>query len=160
MGANGPTITNPGNVWGTVANPLTSQNPEVFGRVITIRANATIVAGAAVQYVAPTATVPLSVTPLIIANANCPILFAGVSLEAAAAGEVVRIVVDGPALVNIAADTPTIGDVAKKGAANGLLATNGTIGGTQDATIVAGASLGCFLSATLGTQAWVNVGRY
>lgn len=56
------------------------------------RADAAILAGQALMFVAPTATVPISVSPMTAAiSGTDPWTFAGVALEGAAAGDMVRV---------------------------------------------------------------------
>lgn len=158
-------IHNPGNVWGEVSNPLTSQDPQQFNPVIMyIRANEVIAANQAVAFVAPTSTVPLSVEVLDVSDAFAAILFAGVALDAAsAAGKIIRVITYGPAICNTdAGDTPAVGDVATKGAADGKVTTGGTLGGTWDGSDVAGTAVGTYLSAKIGSTntAWIFVGRF
>lgn len=90
------------------------------------RANATITKGQALMTVAPTATVPLSVTPMTAAAADA--LFAGVAAEAAAAGDQVEVVVFGYTLALLeAADTPATGNVLSvPDTTTGRLATDTT----------------------------------
>lgn len=71
------------------------------------RANATIAAGEVLMFVAATATVPQSVTPMTAAGADN--LFAGVAVKAATAGNVVTFVVRGFAFVDVAAETTAFG---------------------------------------------------
>lgn len=72
-------------------------------RVATYRANAAITAGQALNFVAPTATVPISVTPMAAATADY--LFAGVALDACAAGGYVNVGIEGHMLINVGAGT-------------------------------------------------------
>lgn len=83
----------------TVGAPLST--------VDSLRANATIARGEVLMFVVPTATVPLSVTPMTAAGADN--LFAGVATKAATAGQVVDFVTDGFAFVDVAAETTAFG---------------------------------------------------
>lgn len=105
-------ITNPMGALRTTSDFIdgwdaSSENHLYFQRVISVRANAAITLGEALMFVSPTATVPLSVTPMTAAiTGSDPWSFAGAALEAAAAGDLVRVLVDGIARVRIdAADT-------------------------------------------------------
>lgn len=64
-----------------------------IGIEYTLRANAAITRGQALMFVAPTATVPLSVTPFTAAADEQ--IFAGCAAEAAAAGDQVRVIREG-----------------------------------------------------------------
>lgn len=72
-----------------------------------------------------------------------PALVAGVALHDAAAGEVVKVVEFGPAIVDIGANTVTAGMRAQR---DGVTAGNAS-GVTADATTIAGDTFGVFLSA-------------
>lgn len=81
-----------------------------YGNIVrTFRADAAIARGEVVNWVAPTTTAPLSVTPMAAATADN--LKAGVALEAAAAGEQVDICVNGYCFVDVAAETAAFGSV-------------------------------------------------
>lgn len=126
------------------------------------RANEAIAAKQAVAFVAPTATVPLSVEVLDVSDAIATLMFCGVALAAAAAGAIVPIAVFGPVVVSIDDGAPTVGDVAIKHATvDGALISGGTLGGTWDGSDVAGAGVGVWLTAEIGTSntAIVNIGR-
>ncbi len=73
------------------------------------RANAAVAQGEALMVVAPTATVPISVTPMtaVIASSH-PWRFWGVAMEAAAAGEQVRVCSSG--VVEVLADAADTAD--------------------------------------------------
>lgn len=74
------------------------------------RANAAVLRGQALNWVAPTATVPLSVTPMAAATADH--LFAGAALEDAAIGEQVQVCAAGFCEVLIdTSDTAAFGGV-------------------------------------------------
>ncbi len=95
-------LANPNGANRTVSTFVTGRDddgiPMVVGRQVVDahRADATILQGQALMYVAPTATVPLSVTPMTAAVVTSdPWRFAGVALEGAAAGDQVRYCVQG-----------------------------------------------------------------
>lgn len=125
-------ITNPSGALQTVSDYRTNVDansvPLVFGQTTdTFRANAAVAVGDALCFVTPTATVPLSVTPFPLDPTEVQMhLFAGVALNAAAAGKAVKVVRRGICLVNL---TVT--------AANGANAGAGATAGTA----VAGASV-------------------
>lgn len=75
--------------------------PEVAS--VPYRANAAVTKGQALMFVAPTTTVPISVTPMTAAGATW--LYAGVALNAAAAGGIVQVVTEGHCLINVGAGT-------------------------------------------------------
>lgn len=76
---------------------------------LTLRANAAVVRGAGVSWVNPTATVPVSVTPMPTASTDLD--FAGVAMDAAsAAGAYIRVCILGFCLVNMAAQTAAAGE--------------------------------------------------
>jgi len=75
----------------------------------TYRANAAVLKGHGVSWVNPTATVPVSVTPMPAASTDLE--FAGVAMEAAAAGAYVRVCVLGFCLVWMNAQTAAAGEV-------------------------------------------------
>lgn len=93
------------------------------GEVYTLRANATILQGEALMHVVPTATLPLSVTPMTAAADMS--LFAGVALTGAAAGELVQFVRRGYVIAfTDDSDTPAFGQVLlKPDATTGQFAT-------------------------------------
>ena len=95
-------LANPNGAHRTITTYVTGRDadgiPLVIGNqeVEPWRANAAILAGQALMFVAPTATVPMSVTPMTAAvTASDPWRFAGVALEGAAAGEQVRVLAKG-----------------------------------------------------------------
>ena len=90
-------LSNPNGAHTTISTYVTGRDadgiPQVIGRQVvdTHRADATILQGQALMYVAPSATVPLSVTPMTAAVVTSdPWRFAGVALEGAVAGENVK----------------------------------------------------------------------
>lgn len=121
--------------------------------VRTYRANEAITKKQAVAFVAPTATVPLSVEVLDVSDAAAALVFAGVALETVAAGDDITIAVSGPVVVNCDDGTPAFGEVAVKHATvDGALISGGTLGGTWDAADVAGTGVGVWLGAEIGTS--------
>jgi hypothetical protein len=111
------------------------------------RANAAITLGQVVEFVYGTATVPLSVQPM--ATASSQMRFAGVALNAAAAGEVVQVCTHGHCLVNVGATATAIDSYLLKPATT---AGVGTVASTAvDATTVTGTILGTFVGANDGT---------
>lgn len=75
--------------------------PEI--EVVQYRANAAITKGQALMFVAPTTTVPLSVTPMTAAAADR--LHAGAAMHAASAGQLVGVAINGHCMVNVGAGT-------------------------------------------------------
>jgi len=111
------------------------------------RANAAITLGQVVEFVYGTSTVPLSVQPM--ATASSQMRFAGVALNAAAAGEVVQVCTHGHCLVNVGATATAIDSYLLKPATT---AGVGTVASTAaDATTVAGTILGVFVGSNDGT---------
>jgi hypothetical protein len=107
---------------------------------MTIRANAAIVKGNVLSWVAPTATVPVSVTNMPTASGQLD--FAGIAMESATAGKYVRVAVGGFALVDVASQTVASGEYLLKPtttAGKGISASTAI-----DATTVAGTILGRF----------------
>jgi hypothetical protein len=157
-------ILNPMGAFQTVTSFLTyvdANGQEIQYERVTAqyRANDTIAAKNAVGFVAATAGVPLSVELLDVSDATAAASFAGVATESAVAGDVITIVVQGPAIVTINNGTPAFLDFAIKHATvDGCLIASPA----PDATTVAGTLLGVWLSAEIGTTdtAVVNVGRY
>lgn len=72
-------------------------------RIATYRADAAITQGQALMFVAPTTTVPISVTPMTAAAADY--LFCGAALAACAAGGYCDVVIEGHCLINVGAGT-------------------------------------------------------
>jgi hypothetical protein len=109
------------------------------------RANATIEAGQALMFVAPTATVPLSVTPMTTAIVTSdPWLFAGVAADAAAAGDQVLVIRRGVCVVqHDTSDTPAAADVlALPNATTGDFATAAAVTGLRVVGTVLGPEIG------------------
>lgn len=120
------------------------------------RANDTILATQAVGFVAATAGVPLSVELLDVSDATAAASFAGVAATGGVAGDIIDVVVNGPAIVSIDDGTPAFLNFAIKHATvDGALIASPA----PDATTVAGTLLGVFVSAEIGTTntAVVNV---
>lgn len=125
-------------------------------KVEQFRANATIVKGQALMWVAPTATVPLSVTPMTAAvSASDAWLFAGAAMESAEAGDTVAVLREGFGVVQTeTADTPAFG--------NALCLPDTTTGdfATPADSPTGGAQVGVVLGPEIGTTdtAWVYLG--
>jgi len=114
------------------------------------RADAAVKEGDAVYFVPPTSANPLSVTPTAAAT-GLSRRFAGVALNAAAAGAMVGIVpVGGIAVVRVTSAT-TLGHALNTSATPGALTTVGAV------TIAAGDTVALALTAdvTIGAQRWV-----
>jgi hypothetical protein len=119
------------------------------------RANASVTRGQLVQWVAPTATVPLSVTPM--ATASSALIFAGVALNDATAGETVQVAQHGHVLVNTGDITTSLGEYLVKPATT---AGVGTVSSTAiDATTVVGSTLGIVVGNDDGTFTPVFLNR-
>lgn len=106
-------ITNPLSAYRTVTDYRTGTDAaggdlEYPREIQQWRANATITKGQALMMVAPTATVPPSVTPMTAAiGASDAWLFVGAAMEDAAAGDTVAVLVRGYGVVKTeTADTP------------------------------------------------------
>lgn len=135
-------ITNPDGAYQTVTDFRTGQASDgsaiQYGQTecYVIRANATIARGEALSIVAPTATVPVSVTPMAAATAVH--LYLGAAQHDAVAGEPVLVVRRGFAVVRTeAADAPAAGEVLRcpdtttgRFAASGALGAGGEVAGT------------------------------
>lgn len=108
---------------------------------IVVRANAATVKGDVVSWVDPTATVPMSITPMPTASGQLD--FAGIAMEgASAAGKYIKVAVGKFALVNVAAQTSAAGEYLIKPTTT---AGKGIRSATAiDATTVAGTILGRF----------------
>lgn len=106
-------ITNPLGALDPAATLYTTTATWLSGahqRVIRVRADGVIAAGDAVAWVPPTATVPPSVEVMDVSDAK-PWLFAGIANEAAAAaGDVVEVVIEGFVLANFGSGTVTAGN--------------------------------------------------
>lgn len=115
--------------------------PHAYGCLyVTLRANAAVTRGHGLGWVDPTASVPVSVTPMAVAGTDLD--FAGVAMEAAsAAGAYIRCCILGFCLVWMNAQTPAAGEI--------LVNPTTTAGEliraadpTHDATLVAASILG------------------
>jgi hypothetical protein len=111
------------------------------------RAAAAILRGQVCEWVAPTATVPLSAQPMATASSN--LLYAGVALDNAEVGEVVKLVTHGHAIVRTGDVTTALGQyLVKPGTTAGL----GTVSATAiDAATVSGTILGVVVGNDDGT---------
>lgn len=124
------TISNPNGAFVTVSdftNPVSDTGELVVPEqeVTTYRANAAITKGQALSWVAPTTTVPVSVTPM--ASATDDRFFAGVALEAAAAGEDLLVGIEGHFQINVGATTPAASNfVIVPDATTGVFGTDAT----------------------------------
>jgi len=107
------TLSNPNGAHVTITTYVSGRDengiPQVLGNqdIESWRANAAVAQGEALMVVAPTATVPISVTPMtaVIASSH-PWRFWGIAMEDAAAGEQVRVCAQGVCEVKFdAADT-------------------------------------------------------
>lgn len=107
------------------------------------RANAAIAKGEVVMWVVPTATVPLSVTPMTAAAADN--LFAGVATAAVAAGGQAAIVRRGGCFVDVAAETTAFGTTLE---APGTTTGKAEVAAAEPtATTVVGTVIGLALAA-------------
>lgn len=114
--------------------------------VIPYRANTTIAAGDAVMFVAPTATVPLSVTPLST-TAGEAYRFVGIAKESATAGQQCDIVVAGVVQVNIGSQTVAFGDMCTSPATGAAGVPTRVAQASVAATHIIGTMIGTYLSA-------------
>ena len=120
------------------------------------RANAAVTRGQCVQWVAPTASQIISVEPM--ATASAALIFAGVALNDAAAGEVVQVAQQGHVLVNTGDVTTSLGQYLIK---PGTTAGVGTLSSTAiDATTVAGTILGIVVGNDDGVFTPVYLNRF
>lgn len=150
-------ITNPASAGVSVTDFRTGVDASGFGlslprQVDGYRANDTILATQAVAIIAPTATVPASVELLDVSDAFASLVYIGVAVDSAVAGEIVQVCTKGVCIVSIDDGAPIYGDVAIKHATvDGALISAGTAGGTWDASDVQGTACGIFLGAEIGT---------
>lgn len=120
---------------------------DIYQDVAVFRANAAISYGDCVSFVAPTTTVPLSVTPSTT-TASEQYRFVGVALEAASAGQMVQVCIRGVCEVNVGTADPVFGDIMSPVAnTTAGVATVVTAANQTAAAIIAGAAGGVFLSA-------------
>lgn len=120
--------------------------------VETFRCNATVVRGACLAFVAATPSTQLSVRHMTSAD-NSTTLFAGVALEGGVAGQTIRVVTSGHAIVfcgNISIDLGWV-LVKPAGTPGKFEATN-----TIDATTVTGTILGRALGGTDSTLTFAH----
>lgn len=113
------------------------------------RANAAIVVGQVLSWVAGTTAVPMSVTPM--ATATDALRFAGVAINAAAIGETVQVAQLGHVLVLASTGTPAFGEYLTKPAVTAGLGVNTAT--VVDATTVTGSVFGVFV----GTKTAANL---
>lgn len=108
---------------------------------ISCLANAAITAGQSVAWMAVTSSVKLQVEPWDVSDAN-PLVFAGVALEDAAAGEIVQVARIGWVLATFSdADTPAFGEAVLIGTEDGKLASTARAAGQAQLGVVLGAKL-------------------
>lgn len=87
--------------------------PHEYGNLYaTYRCNAAVARGDALSWVNPTATNPVSVTPMATATSSFD--FAGIAMESRAAGQYVRVCITGFCLVDMVAQTAAAGEVITK----------------------------------------------
>lgn len=157
-------ITNPSGAHKTVTDFVTYKAADgsdlQYGQTVEeFVASDAILANDWVAFVAAATAAPLKVEKLDVSDAQAANLCAGVALEGAAAGEIVRVCREGITLCNIG-DTGAIaaGDVAIKHAtADGCSGV--TAFAAVDATTILGTVLGVYLGPEVGTtnKAPVNV---
>jgi hypothetical protein len=120
------------------------------------RANAAVARGDVVQWVAATASVPLSVAAM--ATASSALIFAGVALNSAATGETVQVAQHGHVLVRTGDITTALGEyLLKPSTTAGVGVTSNT---AIDATTVAGSILGVVVGNDDGTFTPVFLTRF
>lgn len=102
------------------------------------RTGAAVVRGEALMFVAPTATAPITVIKMTVAGT--PRSFAGIALESAASGAVVRTCNEGHCLVFANAQTVAAGDAIRVPGTNAGEASFSAV--APDATTVVGTVLG------------------
>lgn len=148
------TISNPAGAGQTVTDwrtgkTSTGADVDLDADYVVVRANATITKGQAVGLVAPTATVPPSVTPQTAAMDKR--LFVGAAQHAAAAGQYVQVLTRGFGLINAGAGTP---------AADQLVLVPATTTGVFDFTATdpdATTVVGTLAGVALGTKGTDNL---
>lgn len=140
-------VTNPFGALRKVSDftTLKSDDGDAIGpgqsRTVIVRANAAVGKGEVVNWVIPTTTVPLSVTPM--ATGTVGSLFAGVALAAAASGEDVQICTYGFCFADFGAGTPAFGSVVAKPTTTGKALVSAAL----DATTIVGTIIGVALAA-------------
>lgn len=159
------TITNPAGAYRQVSDYTTWVGADgldiTFDQMIaTYRANAAVAKGDAVMFVAPTATVPLSVTGLTGSSNAVALSFAGIALDPAPVGGYARICTWGYCRAQVGTATPAAYDAGTvNGSATGALAVVGSA--ALAAANIAGTLLGVFLAAKDGTNmAPFRIGRF
>lgn len=111
------------------------------------RVGTAVVRGQALSFVAPTATVPITVAPMGTAiNAR---LFAGIALESAAIGQFVRTANQGHCLLFVNAQTVAAGDTVSVPAVNAGEAS--CAAADPDATTIVGRTLGVIFGIKAST---------
>jgi len=114
--------------------------PHEYGNLYaTYRCNAAVARGDMVSWVNPTASLPVSVTPMPTASSSFD--FAGVAMEAKAAGQYVRVCITGFCLVDMVSQTAAAGEVITKPATTAGKAVRAAAP-TLDATTVVTTILG------------------
>lgn len=150
------TITNPTGALSAVSDYRTGvadNGGEIpYGKTTRrFRANATITRGQCLKWVAPTQTVPLSVTPTVGSEVGG---FAGVAATSGSAGDVVTVVVEGYAFAKVGTAATSGGAATLTGSTTGGAATDVT----PAAATVAGTIVGTWLAAgTTGNLAPIMV---
>jgi hypothetical protein len=138
-------LTNPAGLYKQttdfrIGKTATGESHSYGGMYLPFRANAAVAKGQALAFVAPTAALPLSVKPRV--NADISPLFAGIAMEAKAAGEVVMVCVFGFCEAWVDTADPVAGNYGVLSATTGAV---GVASAAIDATTVAGTVLGFFL---------------
>jgi hypothetical protein len=124
--------------------------------VTEFRAAAAVTRGQVLEFVAPTASVPISVQPM--ATASDQLLYAGVALDAADVGQTVQVARHGVALVRTGDITTQLGEYLLKPATT---AGVGTVASTAiAAATVQGTVLGVVLGNDDGTFTPVFLDRF
>lgn len=148
------TTTNPNLAYTSTTDPSTWNDgnggflgPHYGQTIESYVASVAVEAGDIVSFVAPTATVPLSVKPSTT-TATESWRGVGVARNAAAAGDIVDVIVKGVAVVSVGTADPAFGDVATF-TANTTAGVTSVITAANYATqtTIAQKALGTFLSA-------------
>jgi hypothetical protein len=128
--------------------------------IATYRANAALARGDCAMFVAPTTTVPLSVTGMTGSSNAVAMSFAGVALDPIAAGAYGRICIRGYCRVQVGTATPAAYDALTiNGSATGAAAV--VTSASLAAATITGLQLGIFLGAKDGTNlAPCRLGRF
>lgn len=148
-------ITNPAGAYVTTSDYRTGRDStggeHAYGKTTRVlRANATVTKGQLVCLVAPTQTLPLSVTPS--AGTESGLIF-GIAAEGGSAGDLVTVVTEGLAFA-IVGTAATAGNAIKGGAAG--VVTNVTPAATDIVGTVVGVALA---TGTTGNTipVWVKI---